>query len=168
MGLMNLQIIHRITFKKKNNRIDRADEIWHSLDRSRRDGWRKHESRSCQILCTNIKTQGARDEKSKSTDSFDTQQTARISPMSTRFLAIAFFFALLVPASVPAADGSQVANDPAWRRRDAGKVIEMKALLEKLITDGRSTPGAAQKNDVEVKRFPAEAEAKAKSKRKQS
>jgi hypothetical protein len=34
------------------------------------------------------------------------------------------------------------------------KVAEMKALLEKLITDGRSTPGAAQKNDVEVVRFP--------------
>jgi len=34
------------------------------------------------------------------------------------------------------------------------KVAEMKALLEKLITDGRSTPGAKQKNDVEVKRYP--------------
>jgi len=34
------------------------------------------------------------------------------------------------------------------------KVTEMKALLEKLITEGRSTPGAAQKNDVEVKRYP--------------
>jgi arylsulfatase A len=33
------------------------------------------------------------------------------------------------------------------------KVGEMKVLLEKLITDGRSTPGAAQKNDVEVKRY---------------
>lgn len=30
----------------------------------------------------------------------------------------------------------------------------MKALLEKLITDGRSTPGALQKNDVEVIRYP--------------
>ena len=40
----------------------------------------------------------------------------------------------------------------------AGKpelVAGLKALLEKLITDGRSTPGAAQKNDVEVRRFPA-------------
>jgi arylsulfatase A-like enzyme len=36
------------------------------------------------------------------------------------------------------------------------KVAEMKALLEKLITDGRSTPGAMQKNDVVVKRYPAE------------
>jgi hypothetical protein len=36
------------------------------------------------------------------------------------------------------------------------KVAEMKALLEKLITDGRSTPGAAQKNDVEVVRYPRE------------
>lgn len=34
------------------------------------------------------------------------------------------------------------------------KVAEMKALLEKLITDGRSTPGAAQKNDVQVVRYP--------------
>jgi hypothetical protein len=30
----------------------------------------------------------------------------------------------------------------------------MKSLLEKLITEGRSTPGAAQQNDVEVRRFP--------------
>jgi arylsulfatase A len=36
------------------------------------------------------------------------------------------------------------------------KVAEMEALLEKLITDGRSTPGTAQKNDVEVKRYPSE------------
>ncbi len=41
------------------------------------------------------------------------------------------------------------------------KVAEMKALLEKLITDGRSTPGARQPNDVAVKRHPAQATAKA-------
>jgi arylsulfatase A len=40
------------------------------------------------------------------------------------------------------------------------KVAEMKALLEKLITDGRSTPGTHQKNDVQVKRYPAEPAAK--------
>lgn len=34
------------------------------------------------------------------------------------------------------------------------RVAEMKTLMEKLITDGRSTPGAPQKNDVEVRRFP--------------
>jgi arylsulfatase A len=34
------------------------------------------------------------------------------------------------------------------------KVAEMKALLEKLITDGRSTPGARQANDVQVTRYP--------------
>jgi arylsulfatase A-like enzyme len=34
------------------------------------------------------------------------------------------------------------------------KVAEMKTLLEKLITDGRSTPGAAQENDVKVVRYP--------------
>jgi len=42
------------------------------------------------------------------------------------------------------------------------KVAEMKAILEKLITDGRSTPGPTQKNDVEVKRYPAAAAATAK------
>lgn len=36
------------------------------------------------------------------------------------------------------------------------KVAEMKALLEKLITEGRSTPGAAQKNDIAVKRYSSE------------
>jgi arylsulfatase A-like enzyme len=35
------------------------------------------------------------------------------------------------------------------------KVAAMQALLEKLITEGRSTPGARQQNDVEVKRYPA-------------
>jgi arylsulfatase A len=40
------------------------------------------------------------------------------------------------------------------------KVAEMKALLEKLITDGRSTPGAPQKNDVEVVRYPRTAKTK--------
>ena len=34
------------------------------------------------------------------------------------------------------------------------KVAEMKALLERLITKGRSTPGTPQKNDVEVIRYP--------------
>ena len=37
------------------------------------------------------------------------------------------------------------------------KVAEMKAVLEKLITAGRSTPGTPQRNDVEVKRYPAKA-----------
>jgi arylsulfatase A-like enzyme len=34
------------------------------------------------------------------------------------------------------------------------RVAQMQALLEKLITNGRSTPGAPQKNDVQVKRYP--------------
>lgn len=33
-------------------------------------------------------------------------------------------------------------------------VAEMRTLMEKIITDGRSTPGMRQKNDVKVKRFP--------------
>jgi arylsulfatase A-like enzyme len=37
------------------------------------------------------------------------------------------------------------------------KVAEMKAMLETVITAGRSTPGAPQKNDVEVKRYPVKA-----------
>ena len=48
------------------------------------------------------------------------------------------------------------------------KVSEMKALLEKLITDGLSTPGAGQKNDVEVKRYPAEPTATPKNNEKAS
>ena len=46
------------------------------------------------------------------------------------------------------------------------KVAEMKALLEKLITEGRSTPGAKQPNDVAVKRYPAPTPAKAKAQSK--
>jgi arylsulfatase A-like enzyme len=46
------------------------------------------------------------------------------------------------------------------------KVAEMKALLEKLITDGRSAPGAKQPNDVEVRRHPAPVAAKAKAQSK--
>lgn len=44
------------------------------------------------------------------------------------------------------------------------KVAEMRALLEKLITDGRSTPGATQKNDVEVKRYPVKSAEQSKKK----
>jgi arylsulfatase A-like enzyme len=33
------------------------------------------------------------------------------------------------------------------------RVAEMRSLLEQLITDGRSTPGPKQQNDVEVKRY---------------
>jgi hypothetical protein len=46
------------------------------------------------------------------------------------------------------------------------KVAEMKALLEKLIVVGRSTPGAAQKNDVEVVRYPKAGAPKAKAAKK--
>lgn len=46
------------------------------------------------------------------------------------------------------------------------KVAEMKVLLEKLITDGRSTPGVIQKNDVEVKRYPDASAATPKKKEK--
>lgn len=35
-----------------------------------------------------------------------------------------------------------------------GKVAEIKALLEKIISDGRSTPGKRQMNDVEIIRYP--------------
>ncbi|MFM7066992.1 MAG: sulfatase-like hydrolase/transferase, partial [Gammaproteobacteria bacterium] len=35
------------------------------------------------------------------------------------------------------------------------QVARMQLLLEKIITDGRSTPGAPQNNDVEVRRYPA-------------
>ena len=45
------------------------------------------------------------------------------------------------------------------------RVAEMKALLEKLISEGRSTPGAVQKNDVEVRRYPVAAKAKQRPKR---
>ncbi len=34
------------------------------------------------------------------------------------------------------------------------RVADMRSLLEKYIADGRSTPGAPQKNDVEVVRYP--------------
>ena len=34
------------------------------------------------------------------------------------------------------------------------RVTQMRALLEQLIVDGRSTPGAPQKNDVAVRRYP--------------
>jgi arylsulfatase A-like enzyme len=44
------------------------------------------------------------------------------------------------------------------------KVAEMKALHEKLITDGRSTPGAKQANDVGVVRYPREVAPKKKAK----
>ncbi|HPA17796.1 MAG TPA: arylsulfatase [Verrucomicrobiae bacterium] len=38
---------------------------------------------------------------------------------------------------------------------NAGTVAEMSALIERLVAEGRSTPGAPRQNDVEVRRFPA-------------
>jgi arylsulfatase A len=53
----------------------------------------------------------------------------------------------------------QLADDPGETKNLAAampeKVAEMKTLLENLITQGRSTPGARQKNDVPVTRYPA-------------
>ncbi len=43
------------------------------------------------------------------------------------------------------------------------KVAEMQVLLENLITNGRSTPGEPQKNDVGVVRYPREFKKKATS-----
>jgi arylsulfatase A len=48
------------------------------------------------------------------------------------------------------------------------KLAEMQALMEKIITNGRGTPGAKQPNDVTVKRHPAQAKAKAKAESKTS
>lgn len=51
-------------------------------------------------------------------------------------------------------------NDPGETNnladREPERVIQMKELLEKLITEGRSTPGPKQENDVKVVRYPAE------------
>ena len=53
----------------------------------------------------------------------------------------------------------QLSDDPGETKNLAAtmpeKVAELKALLEKLITEGRSTPGAKQRNDVAVTRFPS-------------
>jgi arylsulfatase A len=46
-------------------------------------------------------------------------------------------------------------------------VVEMRALMEKLITEGRSTPGAKLKNDVEVRRYPVAETTKKKAVSKQ-
>ena len=51
-----------------------------------------------------------------------------------------------------------LATDPAETKDVADgqpeRVKAMNELLEKYITDGRSTPGAPQKNNVEVRRYP--------------
>ncbi len=49
----------------------------------------------------------------------------------------------------------------------AERVAEMRALMERLITQGRSTPGAKQKNDVEVRRYPVAEATQKKAKSKQ-
>jgi arylsulfatase A-like enzyme len=62
-----------------------------------------------------------------------------------------------------------LATDPGETRNLASaqpeRVAEMQALLEQLIRNGRSTPGAGQKNDVEVRRFPVVAAAAAKARK---
>jgi arylsulfatase A len=46
-------------------------------------------------------------------------------------------------------------------------VTEMRALMEMLITEGRSTPGTKQKNDVQVRRYPVTEAVQKKAKAKQ-
>jgi arylsulfatase A len=46
-------------------------------------------------------------------------------------------------------------------------VAEMCALMERLVTDGRSTPGAKQENDVQVRRYPVAKAAQKKAPAKQ-
>jgi arylsulfatase A len=48
--------------------------------------------------------------------------------------------------------------------QEPARLAEMKALLEKLIADGRSTPGPTQPNDVPVVRFPRPAASAARKK----
>lgn len=48
--------------------------------------------------------------------------------------------------------------------QEPARVSEMQALLEKLITQGRSTPGEPQRNDLKVTRFPRAATATAQPK----
>jgi arylsulfatase A-like enzyme len=64
-----------------------------------------------------------------------------------------------------------LAADPGEQRNLAAeqpaRLAEMQALLEKLIRDGRSTPGVAQPNDVEVRRFPLAATTAPKKRAKQ-
>jgi arylsulfatase A-like enzyme len=54
-----------------------------------------------------------------------------------------------------------LADDLGETRNLAGeqpaRVAQMRATLERLIVDGRSTPGAPQQNDVEVIRYPKRA-----------
>ena len=45
-------------------------------------------------------------------------------------------------------------------------VAEMRARLETIIAEGRSTPGVAQKNDVEPRRYPVATDPAAKTKTK--
>ncbi|MGK0186727.1 MAG: arylsulfatase A [Verrucomicrobiales bacterium] len=51
------------------------------------------------------------------------------------------------------ADPGETKNLAADER---SRVSEMKALMESIIVQGRSNPGARQKNDVEVRRYPVE------------
>jgi arylsulfatase A-like enzyme len=46
-------------------------------------------------------------------------------------------------------------------------VAEMRALMDRLVADGRSTPGAKQRNDVEVRRHPVTKAAQKKATLKQ-
>jgi arylsulfatase A len=63
--------------------------------------------------------------------------------------------------------GDDLGESTNLAEKEPQRVVAMKALFEKLVSDGRSTSGAPQKNDVEVIRHPKEAKApKKKSKSK--
>jgi arylsulfatase A-like enzyme len=62
--------------------------------------------------------------------------------------------------------GSDLGETKNLAAEQPERAAEMKTLLEKLIMDGRSTLGEAQKNDVEVVRYPKAGAPKAKAAKK--
>ncbi len=80
---------------------------------------------------------------------------------------------LVIAADAASKEPVQLYNldsDLAERSNLAGqepeRVARMRGLLERIVVDGRSTPGAAQKNDVPVRRYPIAAAAGKKAKAK--
>jgi arylsulfatase A-like enzyme len=50
--------------------------------------------------------------------------------------------------------GEDIAESKNLAAAQPEKVAQMKELLERLIVDGRSTPGPKQSNDIRVRRYP--------------
>lgn len=74
----------------------------------------------------------------------------KLSGLGATLVGIAIGISMVSAADPSTPATNQNLPTPDGKPADMTKVKELAALLERYVTDGRSTPGPKQKNDVET------------------